>query len=223
MTDVRPRPRRVAIDGFTLTEMLIVVTMMGLLAATLAAVFTVIVRTTPDSQQRITDARSLKGLVTWVPQDMDATPPGGFRDSPTEWPCSGLAPAESYNIIAMAWTEKADVTTEFDASYRYEHIGDEWIIARYSCQDSGVARRSQHDQRAACVELDVTARLGGDVQHHRRRSDGRLPEREPCVRSDHAAGRVDEDDAHAARRHSVHDRHGPRRTPTRIWRTTPTP
>ena len=127
--------------GFTLIEVLIVITMIGFLSASLAAVFTVVVRSTPDADERVNDARSLKGLVTWIPQDMDATPPGGFDDSPAAWPCAGTAPLDSYNVIAMAWDEASDLTTQFDATYRYELRDGEWVIARYSCQDAGTARR----------------------------------------------------------------------------------
>ncbi|HUS43793.1 MAG TPA: prepilin-type N-terminal cleavage/methylation domain-containing protein [Ilumatobacteraceae bacterium] len=127
--------------GFTLIEILIVVAMIGFLTATLASVFTVIVRTTPDADARVTDARSLKGLVTWIPQDMDAAPPTGFDDSHSAWGCAGAAPADSHNVIAMSWTEVGDVTSSFHASYRYEFRNGEWVIARYSCQDGGTARR----------------------------------------------------------------------------------
>jgi prepilin-type N-terminal cleavage/methylation domain-containing protein len=127
--------------GFTLIEVLIVITMIGVLSATLAAVFSVIVRTTPDADARVTDARSLKGLVTWIPQDMDAAPPTGFDDSHSAWACAGAPPADSHNVIAMTWTEVSDVTSVFHASYRYELRNGKWAIARYSCKDVGAAGR----------------------------------------------------------------------------------
>jgi len=136
-----PLNRRPRDNGFTLIEVLIVISMMGVLSATLATVFTVIVRTTPDANARVTDARSLKGLVTWIPQDMDATPPGGFDDSHSAWSCAGAAPSDSYNVVAMSWDEQGDTSTQFYASYRYELDGSEWVMARYACQDGGPASR----------------------------------------------------------------------------------
>ena len=127
--------------GFTLIEVVIVITMIGILSVTLAAVFSVIVRTTPSADERVTDARSLKGLVTWIPQDVDATPPGGFDDSHAAWSCAGGAPLDSYNVVAMSWEEAGDITAQFHASYRYELKGSEWVMARYSCQDAGTATR----------------------------------------------------------------------------------
>jgi prepilin-type N-terminal cleavage/methylation domain-containing protein len=127
--------------GFTLIEVLIVITMIGFLSATLAAVFTVAMRAAPDASERITDARSLKGLVTWIPQDMDATPPGGFDDGVAAWPCADTAPLDSYNVISMSWSEVGDVTREFHASYRYELRNGEWVISRYACEGTGNSRR----------------------------------------------------------------------------------
>ena len=129
--------------GFTLTEILIVIALTGIMSAALAAAFSVIVRTTPDTTQRITDARSLKGLVTWLPQDVDATPPRGFDDSPWTWPCGGPPPVNSFNVVAMSWTEFGNLTTEYHASYRYEYdTGVEaWVMARYSCENTDTATR----------------------------------------------------------------------------------
>ena len=142
MNDLHATRNRSSRDrGFTLIELLIVISVMGFLSATLAVVFTVVVRSTPDAGERISDGRSLKGLVTWIPQDMDATPPGGFDDSHGAWPCAGAKPVDSHNVIAMSWVEDGDVTTQFHASYRYELRESKWVIARYSCQDDGLAAR----------------------------------------------------------------------------------
>lgn len=128
--------------GFTLTELLITTMMIGILATTLAAVFTVIVRSTPDAEDRVNDARSLQGLVTWLPQDIDATPPDGFDRSPTAWPCGGAAPGpDSHNVLAMEWTETKSTVTTFNSSYRYELDDEQWSMARYVCEDHGPATR----------------------------------------------------------------------------------
>ena len=134
-------PARRARDGFTLTEILVVVALAGIMSTALVAAFSIIVRTTPDSTQRVTDARSLKGLVTWLPQDVDATPPRGFDTSPTAWPCAGSPPPDSYNVIAMSWTEFGDLATEFHAAYRYEFTAGTWVVARYSCENTDEATR----------------------------------------------------------------------------------
>ena len=209
--------------GFTLIEILIVVAMIGFLTATLASVFTVIVRTTPDADARVTDARSLKGLVTWIPQDMDAAPPTGFDDSHSAWGCAGAAPADSHNVIAMSWTEVGDVTSSFHASYRYEFRNGEWVIARYSCQDGGTARRVNMTSELSALEFVVTACVGRDVQHADRRRDRRLSAGQRGDRPDDSAGRVDEGDPHAARRLRCTRSMLRPRIPTRTLRTIPMP
>ncbi len=77
-------------SGFTLVEVLIVTLIMGVVMTTLAAVTSVILRTASPTEARTDNARSVQGLVTWLPQDVDATPPTGFDT--VDWPCSGPRP-----------------------------------------------------------------------------------------------------------------------------------
>lgn len=134
----RPEPHD---SGFTLTEVLIVMAMIGLLLGTLAAVFTVIVRTTPSAEDRVNDARSIQGLVTWLPQDIDATPPDGFDRVAGFWPCAGSAPAGSNNVLSMEWSENTTSVTSYAASYRFEMVGSEPVMARYTCEPLGTPTR----------------------------------------------------------------------------------
>jgi prepilin-type N-terminal cleavage/methylation domain-containing protein len=123
--------------GFTLTELLIVIVIMGVLMTTLSSVITVVLRTTPPTEARTEDARSLQGLVTWLPQDVDATPPDGFGTDPNTWLCSGTAPAGSRNLLSLEWTETATTVTNYAASYRYELNGGKSRVVRHVCNDGG--------------------------------------------------------------------------------------
>ena len=119
--------------------MLVVMGLMSLLSGTLAMVFVVVLRTTPDADDRVSDARSVQGLVTWLPQDIDAAPPDNFNRDVAHWPCAGTAPADSHNVVTMGWTETIDVatSTDYTTSYRYELVDAEWRVVRYRCEDAG--------------------------------------------------------------------------------------
>jgi prepilin-type N-terminal cleavage/methylation domain-containing protein len=121
--------------GFTLIEILIVISMMAVLTGVLAATVTVVLRTAPMSEVRADDARTVRGLVTWLPEDVDAAPPSGFDTANTAWPCAGSAPADSYNVLAISWTERTDITHNYAATYRYESDGSKSYITRYTCND----------------------------------------------------------------------------------------
>jgi prepilin-type N-terminal cleavage/methylation domain-containing protein len=139
-SDVKTSGRRDR--GLTLIELLIVVTIMGTLATATSAVIIAAIRTTPAAQTRVDDARGVQGLVTWLPQDVDAAAPDGFNRGPTDWPCAAPAPSNSYNVLSIRWTETAAGTTNYAASYRYEGSGTSWTIARYYCVAGGPAARN---------------------------------------------------------------------------------
>ena len=122
--------------GFTLIEVLIVVVVMGFIMTAIAGTIVVVLRTSPPTEVRAEDARSVQGLVTWLPQDVDAAPPDGFNRDHGYWPCGGSAPADSYNIITSEWTETMVNVRSFAASYRYELKGENWHMVRYFCDDN---------------------------------------------------------------------------------------
>jgi prepilin-type N-terminal cleavage/methylation domain-containing protein len=140
-------------DGFTLIEVLIVVLMIGILSGVIGSVFSVIVRTTPQSESRADDARSLLGLSTWLPSDLSSTPHTLCSDPLTGclsaedfWDrrpatasgCSGTD--EGINLLRLSWTEKRgeNAVETFVADYRYVNSGDHWKIKRVTCLLGGV-------------------------------------------------------------------------------------
>jgi prepilin-type N-terminal cleavage/methylation domain-containing protein len=138
-----PGAQRSRDKGFNLVELLIVITIMGTLVAVVSSAIIVALRTTPAAEARVEDARGVQGLVTWLPQDVDAAAPSGFNRDPNDvWPCAGSKPANSYNVLSIRWTESAATTTDYAASYRYENNGTGWTVARYYCVGAGPASRS---------------------------------------------------------------------------------
>jgi|GEM_PF-1980833 len=133
--------------GFTLTELVIVIAIVGVLSVVLASVFSVIVRNAPAAEAKADDARSLLGLSTWLPADISSTPfapesaPGPAWDRAPGTPsgCSGASPG--VNLLRLQWTESfgtAATTSTFTAAYRYVNADGGWRIKRYYCENGGV-------------------------------------------------------------------------------------
>lgn len=118
---VRHRCRRPGDRGFTLVELLVSITLIGVIATVVASTIVVTIRTNPISEERTDVARTLQGLVTWLPQDVDSTPPTGFTTTRTS--PSGCTSSDGTNLLLLQWTEKIfSVTTTFIANYR--HVTD---------------------------------------------------------------------------------------------------
>lgn len=137
--------RRRPDGGFTLVEVLIVTVLIGLVALAISAVFTVIVRTSPPTEARADDARSLLGATTWIPSDASSTPQVPEATAARHWDrtnvasgCTGSDPGQ--NVLRMAWQEQlTGAPTDFVASYRLVDQGDTSVLLRVSCTDGGVA------------------------------------------------------------------------------------
>lgn len=124
--------------GTTLIEMLVVTIIMGLVASVLAFSFIVIIRTTPGTEARTDDARTLLSVTTYLPQDVNSTPPNGFDFAPnaTASGCLSAAGATNVNLVQMEWDE---LSTVYRVGYRYElvsgAVGAGREIVRYACTD----------------------------------------------------------------------------------------
>jgi Tfp pilus assembly protein PilV len=143
------RPLRNRDGGNTLIEILIVISIMGVLATSLALVFTTVVRLAPAAEGRDDDSRSLLSLTAYMPEDVNSTPAsdpnmplpaaGGFNfDKNVSTGCAVTNPG--VNLVKLTWQEVAGSTTTYNASYRYEDDGDGYRIMRYACLAGQPAR-----------------------------------------------------------------------------------
>jgi prepilin-type N-terminal cleavage/methylation domain-containing protein len=130
------RPGRRRDGGFTLVELLIVISLVGLVATVLSSAIIVILRTAPSSELRIDDARSTRGLATWLSHDVASTPPfeppvsgqGGFSRVSTANSCG--APA-GVTLVETTWVQS---NRTFVATYRADTLASgETVIRRYAC------------------------------------------------------------------------------------------
>lgn len=143
MTATRRRSTRPD-GGFTLIEILIVMSILGLIIGTLSATFVVIVRTSPSTELRVDDARSTRGLATWLSHDTTSAPPyyisdpKGWIDTTTGGSCPGSSGA---NLVEFSWREEGFTTQTFYANYRYVANGAEATVVRYSCSTTSSTTR----------------------------------------------------------------------------------
>lgn len=147
LTPTRHRPRCGRDRGFTLIELLIVISLMGLVVTVLSSAIIVILRTAPNTELRIDDARSTRGLATWLSHDVASTPPfepplggrGGFNLASDANACfnpPGTAPAGT-TLVELTWVQ---LNRTFAATYRVESVDSgNTAIRRYACSrtDSG--------------------------------------------------------------------------------------
>ena len=130
--------------GFTLIELLMVVTMIGIIASAVAVSFAVIVRSTPQTEIRIDDARSTRALATWLSHDTTSAPrfipeqaTGGIDVTQTPTADNNDCGGAGSNILHLQWTEDGFVDRTFVANYRYVDDGTEGRVVRYACSQVG--------------------------------------------------------------------------------------
>ncbi|TDT18573.1 prepilin-type N-terminal cleavage/methylation domain-containing protein [Ilumatobacter fluminis] len=141
------RPNAHDRDGFTLIEILIVVTIMGVIAAAISVAFTVVMRTAPPTEARADDARSLLGISTWLPADVSATPNAPLTAATDFWDdapgrtsgCTGTDPGT--NLIRLSWRESISGSPNiYVANYRLVDEGDSSKIVRVTCVNGGTPK-----------------------------------------------------------------------------------
>ena len=140
--------------GFTLTEVLIVVVLMGVLMTAVAAVFSVIVRTAPTTENRVDDSVALLGLTTRLPPDVNSTPGVDIALAAAHWNTqpsgSGCASGDvGENLVVLKWSEQTGSSpTLYTANYRLAANGvGGSTMWRISCTNAGpgTARRIVQD------------------------------------------------------------------------------
>jgi prepilin-type N-terminal cleavage/methylation domain-containing protein len=187
-TFTRERTSRRRDGGVSLVELLVVMALIGLVATVLTSAIIVILRTAPSTELRTDDARSTRGLATWLSHDVTSTPPfepvtdrGGFSMSPSANTCG--APAGGVTLIELTWVQ---LNRTFAATYRTEtaNSGDA-AIRRYACSrtdssgwsapsrtnltsgldpsNPGVVGLVKDNGRVEIVRVRLTGRSGDDI------------------------------------------------------------
>ena len=161
MSALRRRPDDA---GFTLVELLIVIAVQGIIVTAIAAAFMVFVRTAPGTEVRLDDARSTRGLSTWLSHDTTSAPPfmlpdhrGWMDTNPASNSCGG----DGSNLLELSWRERGFATTTFYAGYRAVERDGTLTIVRYSCMSTGGGPTSMGTVNLT-AGLDATAWVAAD-------------------------------------------------------------
>lgn len=169
----------------TLVELLVTVSLLGLVAAVISAAIVVVFRTTDSTEGRLNLARSEQAFTTWMPTDLAAV---NLEVSPTPDPdgndpyhvVSGFVPvdvgasaqpcggdvgcpsgfsASGVNQLTLRWrtlTTPGPVAVQTNVSYRLVDAGDgTFELVRYEC--SGTL-----GSVGSCSSITVLRGLGGD-------------------------------------------------------------
>lgn len=150
-----PRPPR-RDSGFSLPEVLIATVVLSTIATVIAGVVSVVLRNTPTTEARAEDARSVMGLVTWLPQDVDSTPPTGFNLDPSTASGCGVDPAGSVNLLRLQWREDVNgTTTTFISNYRHVTEGAAAQVKRVTCSGTSSPPFATGEVQNVTSELPV--------------------------------------------------------------------
>jgi prepilin-type N-terminal cleavage/methylation domain-containing protein len=149
--------------GFTLIELLIVTVLLGIIMSVLATAVVVSLKTLPANEQRVDDARSTRGLATWLSHDTTSAPrfnpevasQGGldFSSGVDSNDCGG----SGTNVVHLQWSEQTSINRTFVANYRFVTNSGVGTIVRYSCSKTGSGGYS------AATSLNLTSNLDPTV------------------------------------------------------------
>ncbi|MGA1050853.1 MAG: PulJ/GspJ family protein [Ilumatobacteraceae bacterium] len=139
---VATAPTRRSDVGFTLLETLVSLVVLATIGAVMVAIVSVVLRNSPQAEARSDDARSILGLVTWIPQDVDSTPPTGFDTDPLAPTGCGVEPDgnERRSLLRLQWSESyGEESSTFVAAYHHVRTGPSARIVRVTCRPSDVS------------------------------------------------------------------------------------
>jgi prepilin-type N-terminal cleavage/methylation domain-containing protein len=150
--------------GFTLIELIVVMTVMGIAMSVLASATVVVLRTAPAVTGDIDEARSQRGLSTWLAQDAMSTyavdvtgnvaiawnPPAsifGFETHPGNPGLCPGTPAGTINLVEMAWKRGQGASTVYVANYRFDPNASNPRVLRMTCNGPSATSLTLRDSQ----------------------------------------------------------------------------
>jgi hypothetical protein len=118
----------------TLVELLITVTILGVIMSSLAAAVIVMLRSEAPTRDRIAESKDVTFLQAWIPTDLASAVSRNVE--PTYQPAAATAlPGTNVITITRPDLSGSSATSYVTISYRYVNDGDEWQLRRYEIRD----------------------------------------------------------------------------------------
>jgi len=125
----------------TLVELLITVTILGIIMTSLSAAMIVILRSERPIKDHLSESKDITFLQAWIPNDLASA--SSRNIDPLFQPSSRTTlPGTNVLTLDRADISTSGVTTNYVVSYRYVLVGDEWQLQRYEIRNVGLAAQT---------------------------------------------------------------------------------
>ena len=127
--------------GMTLVELLITVTILGIIMTSLTAAMIVILRTEQPIKDNLSESKDITFLQAWIPSDLASATSRNIDPLYQPTPRTTL-PGTNVLTLNRADISTSGVTTNYVVSYRYVQMRDEWQLQRYEIRNVGLATQN---------------------------------------------------------------------------------
>ena len=125
----------------TLVELLMTVTILGIIMTSLSAAMIVILRSERPIKDHLSESKDITFLQAWIPNDLASA--SSRNIDPLYQPSSRTTlPGTNVLTLDRADISTSGITTNYIVSYRYVSVGDEWQLQRYEIRNVGLATQT---------------------------------------------------------------------------------
>ena len=127
--------------GMTLVELLITVTILGIIMTSLSAAMIVILRTEQPIKDNLSESKDITFLQAWIPNDLASA---SSRNIDPMYQPSTRTTLPGTNVLTLdrADISTSGVTANYVVSYRYVQVRDEWQLQRFEIRNIGLATQT---------------------------------------------------------------------------------
>ena len=125
----------------TLVELLMTVTILGIIMTSLSAAMIVILRTERPIKDHLSESKDITFLQAWIPNDLASASSRNIDPLHQPSPRTTL-PGTNVLTLNRADISTSDVTTNYVVSYRYVQVGEEWQLQRYEIRNVGLTAQT---------------------------------------------------------------------------------